>query len=355
MSCRIECLAIVASLALLTQPAGAQTVEQFYKGRSITLLVGVAPGGINDLSARLVARHLGRFIPGNPTFVVQNSPGAGGISAANRLFNDAAKDGSFIAKIERAVPQLAIQGDKNASFDPVKLTWLGSVSSYKDDAYLMLVNANHPAQNVADLKKPGVSVTLGGDTSASSNLIFALIARDVLEPQRQGGARLSWRGADVPRHAARRARRPDGGPELDPHRPEGPVGQESIPAADALRPDHAAAGFPRRADRARTDHRSEALALIEFAELPFLMSLPFAAPPDIPADRAIALQDAFIEMSKDAGLRRRGREARLRRQPDRRRHRAAHDRAIGRDAEGRDRPLQPARQEIRRRGSRRCE
>src|SRR4029079_10703841 len=106
---RLETLAIGICAAVLAQPAAAQTVEQFYKGRAITMLVGTAPGGINDLSARLVGRHLGRFIPGNPTFVVQNSPGAGGLSAANRLFNDAAKDGSFIAKIERAVPQLAIQ------------------------------------------------------------------------------------------------------------------------------------------------------------------------------------------------------------------------------------------------------
>ena len=62
------------------------------------MLVGTAPGGINDISARLVARHLGRFIPGNPSFVVQNMPGAGGLVTANRLYNVAEKDGSVIAK-----------------------------------------------------------------------------------------------------------------------------------------------------------------------------------------------------------------------------------------------------------------
>ena len=65
---------------LAMQPAHAQSVEQFYKGRAVTMLVGTAPGGINDISARLVAKHLGRFIPGSPTIVVQNSPGAGGLS-----------------------------------------------------------------------------------------------------------------------------------------------------------------------------------------------------------------------------------------------------------------------------------
>ena len=123
------------------------------------------------------------------------------------------------------MPQLQIQGDQNASFDPVKFTWLGSLSSYADDAYLMLVNASHPAKTVADLKKPGMSVTLGGDTSASSNLIFALIARDVL------GLNVKmvrgYHGA-APMFLAMQRGELDGqmvGLELDPDRPEGPVGQ----------------------------------------------------------------------------------------------------------------------------------
>ena len=72
--------ALGLGLSLLAiQPAAAQSVEQFYRGRSVTMLVGTAPGGINDISARLVAKYLGRFIPGNPSIVVQNNPGAGGL------------------------------------------------------------------------------------------------------------------------------------------------------------------------------------------------------------------------------------------------------------------------------------
>ena len=145
----------------LAAPAGAQTVEQFYRGKTITLLVGTSPGGINDISARLVARHLGRHIPGNPGFIVQNNPGAGGLVTVNRIYNTAEKDGTVLAKIERAVPQLQIQGDRNANFDPLKLTWLGSLSSYADDAYLMLVNAANPVASVAALRQPGVSIRWG--------------------------------------------------------------------------------------------------------------------------------------------------------------------------------------------------
>src|SRR4051794_7716256 len=129
------------------QPALAQTVEQFYRGKSITILVGNSPGGINDISARLVGRHIGRFIPGNPSVVVQNNPGAGGVITANRLYHNAEKDGTVLAKFERAVPQLAVQGDPNVQFDPVKYLWLGSLSSYADDAYLLAINANNPVKS----------------------------------------------------------------------------------------------------------------------------------------------------------------------------------------------------------------
>jgi tripartite-type tricarboxylate transporter receptor subunit TctC len=304
ITCRKAHGAAIAALAvvLASPPAAAQTVEQFYKARSVTMLVGTAPGGINDISARLVARHLGRFIPGNPSFVVQNNPGSGGLVTANRLYNAAEKDGSVIAKIERAVPQLQIQGDRNASFDPVKFTWLGSLSSYADDAYLMLINANHPALSVADLKKPGVSVTLGADTSASSNLIFALISRDVL------GLNVKvvrgYHGAAPMFLAMQRG-------ELDGQMvglSSARTGQKDLWARKAFRPlmhygrVTRLAEFPDIQTGREMTTDPQALALIEFAELPFQMSLPFAAPPDIPADRAVALQDAFVEMTKDTAF-----------------------------------------------------
>jgi tripartite-type tricarboxylate transporter receptor subunit TctC len=157
------------SIALMTmQQATAQSVEQFYKGRTITMLVGTSPGGINDISARLAARHFGRFVPGNPAIVVQNNPGAGGLVTANRLYHNVEKDGTVLAKVERAVPQLAIQ------------LWLGSLSSYADDAYLLAINAGNPIKSIDEIRPGGKSLNLGADSSASSNLIFAVIAKEIL-------------------------------------------------------------------------------------------------------------------------------------------------------------------------------
>ena len=304
MSARLRAALLLLVYGLCCGPpvarqAAAQSVEPFYKGRTVTMLVGTSPGGINDISARLVARHLSRFIAGNPAIIVQNNPGGGGLVTANRLYFNSDKDGSVLAKLERAVPQLAIQGHPNAQFDPAKFTWLGSLSSYADDAYLMLVNAQHAAKTVADLKTPGIGVVLGADNAASSNLIFAVIAREVLglnvtvvrgytgaaplflamqrgelDGQMVGlssvrtGQRDLWtKGAFRPLMAFGRTRRHAEFPDM-------PIGREL--AGDA-----------------------GALSLIAFAELPFFMALPFAAPPDVPPDRAKALQTAFMAMCRD--------------------------------------------------------
>jgi tripartite-type tricarboxylate transporter receptor subunit TctC len=280
-----------------TQHATAQSVESFYRGRTVTMLVGTAPGGINDISARLVARHLSRFLPGNPTIVVQNNPGGGGLVTANRLYVNSDKDGSVLAKLERAVPQLAIQGNSNAQFDPAKFTWLGSLSSYANDAYLMLVNANHPAKTVADLKI--TRAVLGADNAASSNLIFAVIAKEVV------GLNVSvvrgYTGA-APLFLAMQRGELDGQMVgLSSVR----TGQRDLWTKGAFRP-LLAFGRDRRhpefADMPigrELAGDSDARALIEFAELPFFMALPFAAPPGLPPDRAEALQTAFMAMCRD--------------------------------------------------------
>ncbi len=91
-----------------TQRAEAQSVEQFYQGRTVTLIIPTTTGGINDLSGRLVAKHIGRFIPGEPNVVAQNIPAGGGLALANRFYATGERDGSVIAIVQRAIPQLPI-------------------------------------------------------------------------------------------------------------------------------------------------------------------------------------------------------------------------------------------------------
>lgn len=298
---RRTALTLIGSLAAGASGSAtrAQSAEQFYKTHQITMVVGNAPGGINDISARFVARYLGKYIPGNPAIVVENQPGAGGIIAANRLANVFPKDGTYLAKLERAVPLLAIQGDPNVQFDPLKLTWLGSLSSYAHDAYLMLVMATNPIKSVDELKGANKSISLGGDNAASSNVIYAIIAKESLGLNVK--VVTGYRGAAPMFLAMQRG-------EIDGQ----VVGYSSVRTGQrTLWNEHAFRALmqfgrkTRHPDFANIPTAYEltknpaAQALLNFADLQFYISLPFAAPPGIPADRAAALQTAFMAMCKD--------------------------------------------------------
>src|SRR5260370_40390540 len=156
--------ACLAAAALTAQPAGAQTVEEFYKGKSVTLVVGNGPGGGFDVYARLLARHIGRYVPGHPTVVVQNMPGAGSLVAANYIYNVAPRDGTTFGLIARNLPLIGLLGQNpNVRFDPRKFTWLGSSSDYSDDAYILIVRKDAPASSIEEAVRPdGPPLVLGG-------------------------------------------------------------------------------------------------------------------------------------------------------------------------------------------------
>ena len=299
MRADLRAFLVASIIALGLNGQHANAAEDFYSGRSIRLIVGTSAGGGTDITARLLSRHLGRHIPGNPSFVIVNQPGGGGLILANRIANTAPRDGSEISTMERAIPQLAFMGDPQVRFDPLKLTWLGSLSSYKNDAFMLLVNADFPSNNVEQLKAAGKPVRVGASRQGSTNLSFALLAKHVLGLPVEaisgygGTAKISlamqskeldgqfiglvsiqatqrdmWERKQV--KPLLQIGRRDRHPEL----PDVPTGRELIKDA-------------------------EALAILDFAELPFFMAQSFVAPPEIPADRAIALRNAFMQVTKD--------------------------------------------------------
>jgi tripartite-type tricarboxylate transporter receptor subunit TctC len=125
-------LVIIALLAGLggVRPGGAaDSVEAFYKGKTMQLLIGFGPGGGYDLYGRAVARHLGRFIPGNPTIVPQNMAGAGSVRAASSLYNAAPKDGTVIGTFSRGIIVDTLLGANKGQFEAQNFGWLGSVTN----------------------------------------------------------------------------------------------------------------------------------------------------------------------------------------------------------------------------------
>ena len=118
----------LAVAALFCAPALAEPVADFYKGKTISLVVSSSTGGGYDTLARTIAKHIGKHIPGNPAVVVRNMPGAGGIVATNHLYNVAAKDGTVIGGVQSNTPFEPLIGTKEAKYDAAKFNWLGSPS-----------------------------------------------------------------------------------------------------------------------------------------------------------------------------------------------------------------------------------
>lgn len=121
--------AFLAAVVVAAPALAEGEIERFYQGKRLQVIVGSGAGGGYDLYARQAARHLGRFIPGAPIFVVQNMPGAAGVVAANYVANVAPKDGTVIAATQREVPLIQLLGQQGARFKANELQWLASLSS----------------------------------------------------------------------------------------------------------------------------------------------------------------------------------------------------------------------------------
>ena len=125
----LGCIATAIAACAIAFSAHADAVSDFYSGRTISIMVGFRPGGGYDVYARAIARHLGAHVPGRPTVVVQNMPGAAGLGLANSLYNVSPKDGTVFGTFNRTIPLEPLLEGSKAQFDPVKFSWIGSPSN----------------------------------------------------------------------------------------------------------------------------------------------------------------------------------------------------------------------------------
>src|SRR5262245_30724479 len=161
---------------LFIGPASPAQTDDFYRGKSIEVIVASAPAGGYDLYARLLARHMGRHLPGNPSFIVQNMPGAGGVRATQFLFNVARRAGTVIGVISREAPLIPLlEPDKAVGFSAAEFNWIGSP---QQELGLLIVNARSPAQTLQELRQKAITVSATGRGTAPS--VFPRILNDVL-------------------------------------------------------------------------------------------------------------------------------------------------------------------------------
>jgi tripartite-type tricarboxylate transporter receptor subunit TctC len=167
------CILALAAFA----PGVAPAQPAAYAGKTITIIVGYKPGGGYDATARLLARHLPRHIPGAPTVIVQNMPGGNSIIAANHAYGIAKPDGLTLATFNRNLPIAQLTRVQGVKFDMTKFTWIGSAAN---EVTVLAIRAELPYRNFEELRKAREPVIIGATGPGANTYDFPLLLKDLL-------------------------------------------------------------------------------------------------------------------------------------------------------------------------------
>jgi len=289
--CLIAC-GIVLGLSL---PAAAQdSVADFYRGKQVTIMVGFTPGGSSSLYAQGVARHMGRFLPGNPSFIVQHVPGASGLVLANNLYNTVPRDGTAFGITGRTAPIEPLLGQANAKFDGRRFSWIGTANV---EYTTCIAWHTAPVKTLADAMT--TELIVGGSGADATEVIFPKAANKLTgtkfkvvlgypgstelliameRGETQGFCGIGWTFVKLRKGDWLRDKK------------------INILFQMALNKHPEIPQVPAIIDHARTaDDRK----VFEFLFAPQEMGRPFFAPPDVPTDRLAALRRAFELTLKD--------------------------------------------------------
>jgi tripartite-type tricarboxylate transporter receptor subunit TctC len=287
---------VAAWLYAMAAPAVAETPEEFFRGKTITLTIGTGPGGGYDLYGRLVANFLGRYVPGKPSVIAKNMPGAGGVTMLNWLYNVAPRDGTAIATAPQALAIEQVLGAAGLQYDARQFTWIGRCASVVE---VMYTRASSATRTIADARN---RETIMGGTGPTSPTITYLTMLNMLagtkfkaiggypsttevnlamERGEVEGSIKSW--------ASVKADNPDWIKEKKVHF----LVQFALEKPAELR------DVPLMVEVARSDTDREAM---RFYAAGNAMGRSIFAPPALPADRTAALRTAFLAAMADPEL-----------------------------------------------------
>lgn len=289
-------LALVAWLGLAAQPAFADAIADFYAGKTVTLVVATPPGGPYDNHARLLARHLGRYIPGNPTIVVENMSGATGMRAANYVYAVAAQDGTVLANLHNMLPLIEALGQTTVILDPTGFNWLGNMTREVGD---VIITAKSPVKSIDDAKR--IEALMGAAGPMALGAIYPRVMNRVLGTKFR--IVTGYDGANGVAHA------------LEQSEVEGDAGDTWFSGqgrtydwykAGTIRvlvqigtrtPD--LPGVPLLVDLAKNDADRE---ILELFSSPYTIGKPTAVGPKVPPERVAALRAAYDATMTDAAF-----------------------------------------------------
>jgi tripartite-type tricarboxylate transporter receptor subunit TctC len=172
---RAYALTIAVALVMPAQTADAQSVEDFYRGKQLSMIIGYPTGGSNDIYARAVARHIGKHIPGNPSVVPRNMPGGGSLIAANHVFNIAPKDGTILSLIAPTIPLEERLGAPNVRLKVTQFNWIGRVAPSVNATFVM---DTIPVKIIQDTYKR--EILLGASARTSTVALYPMVLANVI-------------------------------------------------------------------------------------------------------------------------------------------------------------------------------
>jgi tripartite-type tricarboxylate transporter receptor subunit TctC len=289
-------IAAVLFMGAMTAQAPAQTPEQFYKGKQVDIVIGYPPGGSNDTFGRLIARHIGKHIPGNPAIVPKNVPGAGSFLAINQMFNVLPKDGTVIAI---GAPTAVLDeklGTQGVRFKTAEFNWIGRVDSLTNVVFMWKTS---PVKTLADAMK--MESTLSGTGAGSTVSIYPTVMNNVLGTKFK--LIMGYRGSNEAMLAVERG-------EVEGHStawtavkvahptwlPEKTI---TVLVQFSLKRHPDLPGVPTVVELARDDEQRKILTAVMAATE---IGSAFFTTPDAPADRIAALRRAFDATMKDPEL-----------------------------------------------------
>jgi len=283
-------IAIAAALVAAAMPAAAQSVAGFYKGKTVSLYIGSGVAGGTDAWSRTLAKHIGRHIPGNPSVVPVNMPGAGGLKMTNFIFNAAPKDGTAFGNPNGGIVLEPLLGGQGANFDATKLSWIGSPDR---DTTVCVARRDAEVQSVDDLRTKELvvgSTGSGGNTHLYPTFFANMFGMRIKVIQ-------GYKGTSDILLAVERGEVMGMCSSFDP------LTQQPVYKAGKLRVLFQAALTPNKQIDAPVPtsfltNETQRQAL-EFVVAREDIGRPFFAPPDIPPDRLQALRRAFDGTMQD--------------------------------------------------------
>jgi tripartite-type tricarboxylate transporter receptor subunit TctC len=307
-------LSRIGLAALMLASFAARTAAQTpdLAGKNVQMIIGFGPGGGFDLWARLVSRHIGKYLPGNPNVVAQNMPGAGSFNATNYIYNIAPKDGTVMGMIASAAALGPITGVSGARFDPTKITWLGATTS-ETEVCVAYNSPNVKVKTLQDLYDKELVVGSTGNGALSDahpralrallGLKFKVVAgfnssSDIFLAMERG----EMEGVCLDLAGVREGR------------PSWIEDKKLVVLFQAgAAPNPELPGVPFIDDSARTPEEKQA---IEFLYASAAIGRPFVAPPDLPAGTLKMMRDAFDATMKDPDFLAETKKARLEVNPE---------------------------------------